>query len=151
LRRAYAVSQRVCGLSSLTRKSIGIHMSMFCIQGAVQAPAGITPTIVPGFPPYRRVRPRTSRAPPNRRCHNPSLMIRERFPGTASSRVKTRPRTGVMPSSENAPGVRNCIVIRSSAPSPDSVLASAYQTMPSIQRDQPELIIQAIRDVSRRR
>jgi hypothetical protein len=59
-------------------------------------------------------------------------MIRERFPGTASSEVKSRPRAGFTPSSENAPGVRNCILTRSAAPPPDSVFASVPSTIPSI-------------------
>ena len=83
-------------------------------------PGGITPTIDAARPLTRIARFRIAGSPPNRLCQSRWLMIAAGGPfGPSSSRVKPRPRAGVMPITGNMSSSSRAVKTRSGTSPPE--------------------------------
>ncbi len=98
-------------------------------------PAGITPMTIAAASSTRIVRPTAPGSPPNRRRHNPSLMMATRgAPGTSSAAVNARPARGATPRTSVSVALQSAPTIRSGAPPADDSVTVGLQYAPSAEK-----------------
>jgi hypothetical protein len=109
-------NRRTC--ISLERSGSGVQTST---PPGKSNPAGITPTIVAGWPSRTSVRPTTAGSLPNLLCQRPWLMAATSDRSSCSSAAaNARPSIGATPSVSRSPADTDLTFMTSGSPLPDT-------------------------------